>query len=325
MGVEMKYSIIVPVYNVEKYIDVCLNSLLKQKTDNYEIILVDDGSRDSSGKICDHVALKYENIQVIHQINQGLSEARNTGIKAANGEYLIFVDSDDCLAENALLNLDMCIENDKPDVIVVPSKTFKNEVTDLTDYNIVNKDLKMHRNVMNEYLKILNNRKFTITAWSFVVRRRFLINEGLEFEKGLLHEDDLWTHLLLLKAKSLKYQSEPFYNYRLQRKDSIMNTIDIKHLESYIKILDKIVGDKKENEKNELCRKKMATIYLTFFNTMLDMDVKEAWIINKFNEYNYLLRYDRHIWAKAIWILNRILGVSRTLQILRIMKKNYNR
>ena len=101
---KIKVSIIIPVYNVEKYLEECVNSILNQKIKNYEIILVDDGSTDSSGEICDKMSANNQEITVIHQKNQGLSEARNSGIKKATGEYLMFVDSDDFINENVNLN-----------------------------------------------------------------------------------------------------------------------------------------------------------------------------------------------------------------------------
>ena len=98
-------SVIVPVYNVEKYLVQCVDSILNQTYKNIEIILVDDGSTDSSGEICDRYAGSNNNIQCIHKKNQGLGMARNSGIEAASGEYIVFVDSDDYLGENHIANL----------------------------------------------------------------------------------------------------------------------------------------------------------------------------------------------------------------------------
>ena len=109
----MTFSIIIPVYNVEAYLDECLNSVLRQnygKTE-YEIILVDDGSADVSGKLCDEYAAKHENIVSVHQENQGLSGARNTGIRRAQGNYLVFLDSDDIFYKDSLVHLQECLDS----------------------------------------------------------------------------------------------------------------------------------------------------------------------------------------------------------------------
>lgn len=113
---EKKVSIIVPVYNAEKYVERCLNSLLAQTYTNIEIIVIDDGSKDGSSRICDNYAGKYERIKVVHTSNGGVSAARNRGIEEAQGEYLTFVDSDDCLNHDMIEYLVFCLEKTKSDV-----------------------------------------------------------------------------------------------------------------------------------------------------------------------------------------------------------------
>ena len=101
---KIKLSIIIPVYNVEKYLSICLDSVLAQDLKNIEVIMVDDGSTDNSGEICDKYSNKYSNFIAIHQKNKGLSGARNTGIKKSKGEFLMFIDSDDFINKNVSLN-----------------------------------------------------------------------------------------------------------------------------------------------------------------------------------------------------------------------------
>ena len=121
------YSIIVPVYNVEKYLAESLDSILAQNTaSEYEIILVDDGSRDSSGALCDQYAEKYACIHVIHQANHGVSVARNTGIQLARGTYLLFVDSDDLIAPTLLSAFDPLLEK-QADMITFCEKIFRDD------------------------------------------------------------------------------------------------------------------------------------------------------------------------------------------------------
>ena len=98
----MDISIIIPVYNVEKYLKYTLDSVIKQNTSNFEVILIDDGSKDNSGKICDEYRKKYDFIKVIHKKNEGVSIARNTGLKEAKGKYIMFLDSDDLLTDGIL-------------------------------------------------------------------------------------------------------------------------------------------------------------------------------------------------------------------------------
>ena len=115
----MKISIVLPIYNVEKYLPDCINSIIDQKSsDECEIILVNDGSTDNSPSLCDAYASEYSNIKVFHKKNGGLSDTRNYGLKYATGEYILFVDSDDCLCQNALSEFNKELELSNPDIII---------------------------------------------------------------------------------------------------------------------------------------------------------------------------------------------------------------
>ena len=115
----MLISFIVPIYNVEKYLNECVDSILSQDFEDYEIILIDDGSTDNSGAICDEYARRYENIIVKHKLNGGLSDARNAGIELANGKYVLFVDSDDYIGKNSISAIVNCLNEQKKTIDVV--------------------------------------------------------------------------------------------------------------------------------------------------------------------------------------------------------------
>lgn len=121
----MRFSIIVPVYNVSKYLTGCLNSVLEQKNKDFQIILIDDGSTDESGILCDQYEKKYEFIKTIHKKNGGLSSARNAGLKVATGEYIIFLDADDFWLDwNMLEEIDAVIEKEKVDIVAFGGKEY---------------------------------------------------------------------------------------------------------------------------------------------------------------------------------------------------------
>ena len=135
-------SIIVPVYNVEKYIDKCIKSILEQTYKNLQIILIDDGSQDKSGQICDEYELQDNRIEVIHKKNGGLSDARNLGIKKARGEYIGFVDSDDYISKNMYEDMYKIIQEKDSDVcicnvynVIDGKEILKNEDNGLKEYN----------------------------------------------------------------------------------------------------------------------------------------------------------------------------------------------
>ena len=223
----MLLSIIVPVYNVEKYLRKCIDSLLVQDllSDDYEIILVDDGSTDQGGAICDEYAENNPNVKVIHQQNGGLSAARNRGIDASEGKYIQFVDSDDYLEPNVLKALVDRMEGDALDVLRFNYRNVNEQ------YEIVepNKDPKKHVNYSDKVcdgMTFLNERLGPACyACQFMVRRELLTD--CRFKEGIYFEDTEWTPRMLLKAKRAASTDTMVYNY-LVREGSITQSVDEK-------------------------------------------------------------------------------------------------
>ena len=204
-----KISIIVPVYNIENYIGECVNSIIEQDYTNYELLLIDDGSKDSSGKICDELSNNNENIVVVHKKNGGLSDARNAGIERANGEYIMFVDGDDFLYDNKCLSkIAKCIDETSADVIqykMVYYYESKNKYVFNNDLIILNKG-------DDNYLKKLNeNGQISVSACDKIVRSSLLKDNGILFEKDLLSEDVKWSYHLYLVTKSIQTLNEIMY------------------------------------------------------------------------------------------------------------------
>ena len=214
----MKLSIIVPVYNVAPYLRKCVDSLLAQDITDYEIILVDDGSTDECPQICDHYVELYPHIHVIHQKNAGLSAARNSGIATAQGEYILFVDSDDYLQPNTLGILLEQVERDNLDVLRFRYQNVKEDgeafapYKDMTNYND-------YSAVLTDGLTFLNERMSTqCYAWQFVVKTE-IVHQEL-FTPGIYFEDTDWTPRMLLCSKRVASTDLVVYNY-LWREGSI--------------------------------------------------------------------------------------------------------
>ena len=214
----MKLSIIVPVYGVANYLCKCIDSLLAQNITDYEIILVDDGSPDECPKICEEYAEKYTNIKAIHQENMGLSEARNTGNRAAQGDYIMYVDSDDYLQPNVLDALMQQIEHDQLDVLrfryqnVRESEEVFAPYKDMTSYND-------YSSTPTDGLTFLNERMGTqCYAVQFIIRRELALLEL--FTPGIYFEDTDWTPRMLLRAERVASTDLVVYNY-LWREGSI--------------------------------------------------------------------------------------------------------
>lgn len=207
-----KFSIIVPVYNVEKYIGKCLESIKNQTYKDYEVIVVNDGSTDKSMEIA-----KEYNVKVIEQKNQGLSSARNTGVKNSTGKYIMFLDSDDYIDNNLLKELNKSLDNN-PDIVRFQIREVYENSTEKKEYN--EKPFKTKPGV--EAFSIICEYHFVENAWAYLFNRDFYLKNKFEFKKGTIHEDFGLIPLVIMKAKKVNSISYIGYNY-LQRKGSIMS------------------------------------------------------------------------------------------------------
>lgn len=209
-------SIIVPVYKVEKYLSKCVDSILAQTFTDFELILVDDGSPDSCGKICDEYALKDSRIKVIHKENGGLSDARNAGIAVAKGEYLGFVDSDDYIAPDMYELLYRLIRENDADISICDAVLVDEE----TEVNYVDSEKKYILERESALKEMIFKRLFAVNAWNKLYKKE-LFSDTL-YPKGMLYEDLAITYKLIDKTKRLVYIPAKKYAY-VQRKGSIMN------------------------------------------------------------------------------------------------------
>jgi glycosyltransferase involved in cell wall biosynthesis len=223
----LKLSVIVPIYKVEQYLCKCVDSLLNQdlSEEEYEIILVDDGSPDRCGAICEDYAINHPNVKVIHRKNGGLSSARNSGIEVARGQYVQFVDSDDYLEHNVLKTLVDKMDADKVDVLRFNYQNV-NERYEFFEPNKVSKPFVDYRDEICSGLSFLTERLgFGCYAWQFMIQRELLDN--CRFQEGIYFEDTEWTPRLLHKASCVTSTDLIVYNY-LMREGSITQSVDEK-------------------------------------------------------------------------------------------------
>lgn len=223
----MLLSIIVPIYNVERYLRKCVDSLLRQdlSTEEYEIILVDDGSPDRCGVICDDYASKYENIRVIHRENGGLSAARNSGIEVAQGKYIQFVDSDDYLDPNVMKTLVDKIESGNLDVLRFDYRNVNENNEEIHP----NKDPKRFVDFSTEVCDGLTFMNERLGPACYVVQfmlKTELVKSVPLFMEGIRFEDVEWTPRLLVAASRVTSVNMVVYNY-LIRQGSITNAATI--------------------------------------------------------------------------------------------------
>ena len=229
----MKLSFVVPVYNVEKYIVKCIKSLLEQDFDDYEIIVIDDGSPDNSiNVLCNSV--HDEKIIIVHQENKGLSAARNTGLKSSRGEYVWFFDSDDWASSNCLSKI---VEKlDGCDFLYFNSHY--SETDDTQSVIPINN----HSVTGREF----SQKKYFYGAPNYIFRKDFLIRNKLFFQEGLFHEDNLFTPITIYFAKRIvEYESPVYHGYK--RNDSITHTINPQRCYDLMKIAVQLDSFQAEN------------------------------------------------------------------------------
>ena len=207
-------SVIVPIYNVEKYLERCVKSIEIQTYKDFEIILVDDGSTDGSSKICDDLCCEYSNIVVIHKENGGLSDARNKGIENASGEYLVFIDSDDYIKSDMLEVLYSNLEKYDADISVC----YFNYVDELGK-DLSPKNEAMRVDVLSGEEAIADLDKVFVTACNKLYKKA--VFNGVAFPYGKFHEDEYVIHRILYNARKIVVTNERLYFY-VQHKDSIM-------------------------------------------------------------------------------------------------------
>lgn len=236
-------SVIVPVYNVEKYLDKCIQSIVNQTYKNIEVILVDDGSYDKCGEMCDEWATRDSRITVIHKDNGGLSDARNFGIDIAKGELLAFIDSDDYIEKKYLENLyNLLIDNDADISTCKPSIFFENEVNSTVYRNLKNNDVVV-LSAKDALIEMLYERTLTNSAWGKLYKKELF--EGIRYPKGKLYEDMFTTYKVIMKSNRVACSSAELYHY-LIRKSSILGTINTEKqkdmLDAANEILDYVIN-----------------------------------------------------------------------------------
>lgn len=263
----MKISVIVPIYNVEKYLSECLNSIINQTYENLEIILVNDGSTDKSLEICKRYEKIDSRIKIISKENGGLSSARNIGIKNASGEYISFVDSDDFIEVNTAYEdmYNIALE-EKSDIVAGNAVWYWSQ----ENKNVQPRDMSLfsYSPMMAEdfFLASLKSGRIYAPVWLNLYNKDLIINNNLYFKEGIYHEDEEFTPKALLKSNRVSIYNRNFYIYR-QRNGSIINSFNCKKDLDKLNICINLEKEIKNIKNNEL------KIYFKNYITEIAIDI----------------------------------------------------
>lgn len=231
MSKEILISLIIPVYNTEKYLPICMESIYSQKQLDIEIILINDGSTDDSGALCDKYGKAHSNTIVIHQVNKGVSAARNTGIERARGEYLLFIDSDDLLAKDAIKQIiTTIVKGSHPDIIAGYYMTFSNNDGEFQAPNCMidtsQKVLTKHIIVKN-FTELLKSKRFEPGAGANIVKRKLVLTNRLRFNENLINNEDIDFSIgSYIHSMSIYATAWPHYCYRKYRENSATYSVN---------------------------------------------------------------------------------------------------
>lgn len=268
------FSIIVPVYGVEAYLDRCVSSLREQSFGDIEIVLVDDGSLDKCPQMCDEYARRDSRIRVLHKPNGGVSDARNQGLEAASGAYVLFVDGDDYIDRDACERL-LPFTKGNADILLggAVAEAGDKFLEPLAFTGILRGEA--------YYKQALKAGKNWPEVWLNGYRRGFLEETGLRFQKGILHEDEAFTPRAFLGAKSVVYTGEIFYRYVL-REGSITNGKDKrKNLSDYDAVcrgLEPLYEKIEDRELKNLLKDELVCGYLSLFQEAKGYTYGKAYI-----------------------------------------------
>lgn len=258
----IKISVIVPVYNLQDLLPICVGSILSQTFTDFELILVNDGSTDQSGEICDRYAESDSRIIVIHKENGGTSTARNAGLKIAQGDYIAFVDNDDYIHPSMLETLYNQNKKHQADIIMCDFQEVCEDY-DINKNNVEQDYSPQHYNNIEALEEIYNeNRVIFIVPWNKLYKKYLF--EGIEYTPGNMHDDESIIHYLLYRSQKTTYLPTKLYYY-LQRSDSLINTsFNINRLD-VIDVFKNRAMFFKEIKQNELHQKALKDYMGAFF------------------------------------------------------------
>ena len=313
----MKFSFVIPIYNSEKYLRQCVDSILFQTYDDYEIILVDDGSKDGSSDICDEYAAGYDLVKVIHKENGGQSSARNVGVKAAEGEYVLFLDSDDFISDKTFLE-----EIDRiggKDVIIYSYSKYYSEdkiIPMQVDYGA----LPAEKNLFLRDTVAMDG--FFCSCWSKAVKRSILVDNDIVFDEALNCEDVDWYYKVVMSAETFCALNRSIVMYR-QREGSVTSVVKAKTIEGLVFTINKWQKIFNACEDAMLKKIMLSSLAKIYRNLLISYSCGGNFKAYKKDVYSLkkLLKNDLNKSVKSISRFARFFGIGGTVLMLKTAGK----
>lgn len=316
-------SVIVPVYNVEQYIGKCVESVFAQTYTNWELILVDDGSTDSSGRICDKYARQDDRVVAVHRQNGGASAARNYGLSMVQGKYVYFLDSDDWIVESTLKSLYDFIKLECANMVYYDAYAVNEQNGSISKKHYSHKKQYPSKCGCNMMRELLSNKEFHVAPWLLFYETAFLKEKMLSFKEGIIYEDMLFAYQSFVQAEKVAYLPQYLY-YRRYRENSVMTSrISVHNYDSAVQIYESVRDFTNQLDKHlrifeyvVKCSYNVINVYerLSFYDRRsLRKDIKR---IKKDIRENHAYG-DIALWIrcmnKYIWIIYKVIKKLQTL------------
>lgn len=330
----MRFSIIIPVFNIQKYIAQCIRSVLTQTFNDFELIVIDDGSTDESGKICDTFSFEDSRITVIHQENAGLSVARNTGVNHAKGEYILFLDGDDYYCDCELLGRinDVANNNDlivfgwkEVDEAGLDKNTFCNEHMSRVDEKYANGRL-----FLESALAV--NHSYPWYVWIYAFRKKWWEENGFSFLDGKLYEDMDLTFRVITEAQGVDVLNNVAYAYRRNRVSAITYSVTMRSAEDHINIMIRNINYVLELQTiSDVLRRLLLNNFSNDYYFIvrdlltLDGDSEKELLLNRLKDTQWVCQYSIDLKYRLTALLIRTFGIKVTSFILNVRRFFRNR
>ncbi|MDR0863511.1 MAG: glycosyltransferase [Candidatus Symbiothrix sp.] len=292
----MTVSIVIPVYNVSKFIGKCLYSALSQTYPDIEYILIDDATPDNSMEIVTEILSNHPRKEAVkmvhHRENKGLAGARNTGIQYSTGDYLFFLDSDDELPPDCIETLVSCMDNQEVDFVIGEIKVIGNERKAYPPLLLQEGIYQGNDFILDSFLE----RKWYEMAWNKLIKRSIFTEKNIRFEEGIVHEDTLWSFQLALTAQSMAVTSVPTYLYHIQS-NSITQKKSKKNIESFYFVLDKTIKSATQNRlfaTHKYIYSYLENLRIFFIKSLVNNAFEKKYIQEQQNKINAL--YQQFVW-----------------------------
>ena len=321
----MLLSIIVPVYQVEKYLKTCIKSMLDCHGFSYEIILVVKPSCDKSEYIANEIQKEYsDRVRVVTQDGDGLSNARNVGLRYAIGDYVVFFDSDDYIDATTFSGLMQSLEIRMPVDVVISDYYIVGNSDNISQVdNIEGEELICDNGYLEAFLK---KRRNYWNVWQYVLRRTFLLENRLFFLEGVYSEDIEFATGIILTAKKFAFYGKPYYYYRIGREGSLANKVTLKHVVDLMDMLEISMAraDSSDVHLKDVIRDKLSLQYILSFVMIFDVDKDERKkAVDKIESKKLLYKNDRNSLLKKMILKLGVLNGARVLMSIRMIRRRF--